>query len=316
VRSTPNWLTAWILLEINILRFIPLITLTKSNQETEAATKYFLAQALGSIILLLGSVIIYQPNIHQLIIGTLIFALLIKLGAAPCHFWYPSVIASLSWGNCLLLSTWQKFAPVLLIKRIITGNRDFFDHTYIYFIFAIAVINTTTGGVIGINQTHLRPLLAYSSIGHMGWIISGLAVNKACLTLAYFIIYSSLVIPIFIILILINRKTIHRLHRIFKIRIVVPVIFIVLILSLAGLPPLTGFYPKLVVIHWLATSRHVILILILMGSYINLYYYLNIRMAVIISINNWGTKALKNTENIKFIVLGATSTFGLLILCL
>lgn len=314
--TRPNWLTAWIILEINILRFVPLITIKKSNQETEAATKYFLAQAIGSLILLMGASIIYQPGIHSIIIWILIVALLTKLGAAPCHFWYPAVIASISWDNCIVLSTWQKLAPILLIKRIITGNRDFTDNNYIYIIFAIAVINTTTGGVMGINQTHLRALLAYSSISHMGWIISGFAVNKVCLTLAYFLIYRSVMVPIFIIIILLNRKTIHTIHSIFKTRLIMPVIFVLLILSLGGLPPLTGFFPKLVVMWWLSTSRHTVLLLILMGSYINIYYYLNIRIAVLISVNRWNIKSYNIKKYIPYILIGATSTLGILILTL
>lgn len=310
VAIRPNWLTAWILLEINILRFMPLITMTKSNQETEAATKYFLAQALGSLILLLAATIIYIPGISYIIVWTLIISLLIKLGAAPCHFWYPTVIASLSWSNCMILSTWQKLAPLLLITSVVTQDGDLSDNSYTYIIYTIAVINTTTGGIIGINQTHLRPLLAYSSIGHIGWIISGLAVNKACLTFAYFVIYSSLVVPIFILLILINTKTTHSLHRIFKTGITLPLVFILLILSLGGLPPLTGFFPKIVIIHWLATSRHVIVLLILIGSCINLYYYLNIRIAVITSINNWNLKSYNTSNIILPIIIGSTSILG------
>lgn len=292
---------------------MPLITITKSNQETEAATKYFLAQALGSLMLLLAATIIYIPGMLYIIIWTLIISLLIKLGAAPCHFWYPTVMASISWSNCIILSTWQKLAPLLLIIVTVTQDGDISDNSYVNIIYFIAVINTTTGGVIGINQTHLRPLLAYSSIGHIGWIISGLAVNKPCLTEAYFIIYSSLVIPIFIILIIINTKTIHSLHRIFKTGITLPAIFALLILSLGGLPPLTGFFPKIVIIHWLATSRHVMVLLMLIGSCINLYYYLNIRISVIISINNWNLNNQSAPNIIIPIIIGSTSILGIIL---
>ena len=310
---SPNWLTAWIILEINILRFIPLITATKTNQETEAATKYFLAQALGSLILLLGSSIIYQPGIAKPILWLLLLALLIKLGAAPCHFWYPSVIASLSWESCLILSTWQKLAPLILINGLPSYDGEIINHTYINVLLLIAVINTTIGGVIGINQTHLRSLLAYSSIGHMGWIISGLAINITCLTLAYFTIYSLLVVPIFILLIIVNSKTIHRLHNIFKTRVLITLIFTVLIISLAGLPPLRGFFPKILIIWWLANTNHVAVLLILAGSYINLYYYLNIRIATIISSYNWRQKSHSVTIYIIPIVLASTSILGILI---
>nr|QUT13277.1 NADH dehydrogenase subunit 2 [Nais communis] len=314
VATSPNWLTAWILLEINMLSFMPLMTMTKSNQETEAATKYFLAQALGSLMLLMAAVMMYQPGMHSIMLLILLMALLIKLGAAPCHFWYPSVMASLSWSNCMLLSTWQKLAPLFLFKAVMSGNSDFLDNSYMYMIFTIAVMNTTTGGVMGMNQTHLRPLLAYSSIGHMGWMISGLAINKACLSIAYFFMYSSLVVPIFILMMMMNSKTIHTLHSIFKTNNFMPLILMLLLLSLAGLPPLTGFFPKLVMVMWLATSSHVMLLLMLIGSYMNLYYYLSISLSMVMSANNSNLKYYEMPKNLSPMMIGATSTLGMIVL--
>lgn len=303
----PNWLTAWIILEINMLRFIPLIISTKSNQETEASIKYFLSQALGSILILLGIRILYQPINQSISIWTIIIAILIKLGIAPCHFWYPSVIASLSWINCLTLSTWQKLAPLTLL--IITTYK-----TQSRFILAVtARINALVGGVLGINQTHLRPLLAYSSIGHIGWIVSMLSINKSAFCITYFLIYSIIVAPIFVIINMINSKTIKSIYNIFKINTIIAIMMVIAILSLAGIPPLTGFIPKLIVMLKLIETNYITLVFLLIGAYINLYYYLNITFNLILSTNNITSKYSNTTNNIIPVMLTAsTSTLGIL----
>lgn len=303
----PNWLIAWIILEINILRFIPLIIKTKSNQEAEASIKYFLSQALGSILILLGISILYQPIIQSISSWVIIGAIFIKLGIAPCHFWYPSVIASLSWINCLTLSTWQKLAPLSLL--IITSYKL---ETRIILTIA-ARINALVGGIIGINQTHLRPLLAYSSIGHIGWITSILSINKISFCIAYFIIYSLIVIPIFIIINIINSKTIKTIYNIFKINTITAIIIAICLLSLAGIPPLRGFIPKLIIIFKLIENNSIILLFLLIGAYINLYYYLNITFNLIIRSNNISLKyENSNSYNIPTIVIMSTSILGIL----
>ena len=303
----PNWLRAWIILEINILRFIPIIMATKSNQETEASIKYFLSQALGSILILIGIRILYQPMSQIIPIWVTTVAILIKLGIAPCHFWYPSVIASLSWTNCIILSTWQKLAPLslLIITLYKTQSRTL--------IMITAGINALVGGILGINQTHLRPLLAYSSIGHIGWITSILAINKYTFCIIYFIIYSIIVLPIFIIINTIHSKTIKTLHNLFKNNIILVFTTAILLLSLAGVPPLTGFIPKLIIITKLIETNYTVLVFLLLGTYINLYYYLNISFNILLTRRNINSKYLtKETNSLPVIIMLSTAILGIL----
>lgn len=303
---SPNWLIAWIILEINILRFIPLIIRSKINQETEASIKYFLSQALGSILILLGISITYQPIIQIIATFTMITAIFIKLGIAPCHFWYPSVIASLSWINCLILSTWQKLGPLslLIILRIKSQLSTA--------IIIAARINALIGGIMGINQTHLRPLLAYSSIGHIGWIVSILSINKVIFCIIYFIIYAVVVTPIFLIINTINSKTIKSIYNLFKTNIVITILIAIRILSLAGIPPLTGFIPKLIVITKLIEYSHIIIVFLLIGALINLYYYLNITFNLLLNANNLSISNQRNPNSIlPTFIVSSTILIGL-----
>ena len=303
---SPNWVSVWILLEINILSFIPIICASKRNQETEAATKYFLVQALGSLLLLTGAIIGSQPKLYPITVIVLIIALLIKLGAFPCHFWYPSIIASLSWRNCLLLSTWQKIAPLCLLSTIRTKYPS-------KVLLVFAGINAIIGGFLGINQTHLRSLLAYSSIGHLGWILRIVALNKVIVWVFYFLIYCIAVVPIFILFILTNSKTVYDLYNLHKTHFLIPIIVIIIILSLAGIPPLTGFVPKIIVIRRIIHTNFFILIILLLGSFINLYYYLNIAIASLSALSS-GIKSSPIIKIIPLLILMSSAFIGIIFL--
>lgn len=93
--SASNWVIVWAGCEINILRFVPIILLSKTYQEPEGAIKYLLVQVLGSAIILISRLIIWfqHPSLTLLILS---IAIIIKLGGAPCHFWFPHVISCIS----------------------------------------------------------------------------------------------------------------------------------------------------------------------------------------------------------------------------
>lgn len=308
VTISPTWVAAWIILEVNILTFIPLIKNTKWNQETEAATKYFLAQAIGSLLLLLGSAIQNQIYLSTISSIVLTVALLLKLGAAPCHLWYPSVIRAISWTNCLILSTWQKLAPLALILCLFTSHNPI--------LLIVAGINALLGGIMGINQTHLRQLLAYSSIGHIGWILSIARINIVTPAILYFFMYSILVIPVFLCLNLSDSSTVKDINSTSKLNQIVSPILSILIISLAGLPPLTGFVPKFIVIINILTTNYIIIFILLLGSYINLYYYLNISLSSIFSHINRSTinKSITTSNRIAFLTTISISIIGLIVL--
>lgn len=303
---SPNWVSVWILLEINILSFMPIISASKRNQETEAAAKYFLVQAFGSLLLLTGSIILVQLKIFPITVIVLIMALLLKLGAFPCHFWYPTIIASLSWRNCLILSTWQKIAPLSLLMVIRTKYPS-------KVLIVFAGLNAIVGGYLGINQTHLRAILAYSSIGHLGWILRIVAIDNLTAWVFYFLIYCITVAPIFILFILTNSKTLQDLYRLHKIHFMMPIIVIIIILSLAGIPPFTGFIPKLIVINTMIHSNIFVLVLLLLGSFINLYFYLRIAMASLLALSS-GVKSSSIINILPILILISSAFIGILFL--
>nr|QVX31183.1 NADH dehydrogenase subunit 2 [Pelagomacellicephala iliffei] len=274
--SSPYWLFIWLGLELNLMSFVPLLSSNTPPSTSPAAMKYFLAQALGSGLLLLGA-FLSLPNFYlttplNVMTLPLLLGILIKLGLPPCHFWFPSVAAMISWPMCTLLITWQKLAPLLILCFILTPKLHFTT-------ILIIMLSAFLGGIGGLVQTQLRPLLAYSSIGHLSWMLSASMVSKTICSL-YLLTYIMISLPLMLLLWI--STSIHSMMTPLTITSSSPYMFI-LLLSLSGFPPFLGFFPKWLVIESLALISIPIILIILAGALINLYYYLNLSFLCLLS---------------------------------
>lgn len=312
-----SWLRVWIGLEINLLAFIPLISDNNNLKSSEASLKYFLTQALASRTLLFAVIIIIininfifqinfvNNNFSEIII---LSSLLIKRGTAPFHFWFTEVIEGLSWNNSLVLITWQKIAPLILISYISINQ----------IITWIIVITRITGALGGLNITSLRKLIAYSSINHLGWIIAAIRLSNN-IWLVYFGFYSILSAAIVIIF---NVFKIFHFNQIFSLSFpsnYYKISILINLLSLGGLPPFSGFIPKWIVIQALSNNSQIALsIILIITTLITLFFYLRLCFAATI-INyyeiNWIPQ--NNTKNINYKlinILSFSATFGLILI--
>lgn len=303
--SSSNWLFLWIAIEINILRFIPIIINSKTNQETEASIKYFIAQALGSRIILITSLSQWTTSSVYRTHLILISAIILKLGIAPFHFWFPPVITSLSWITSIVLATWQKLAPLTILSFII------YEVTT-QSILLIAAINTLIGGIIGINQSHLRTIIAYSSITHIGWITRILYLLKPTITISYYIIYCIIITPLFIALNWTLQSNKNQFNKINTLSPLIQLLVPIILLSLRGIPPLTGFIPKWITIYTICQVAPIVLIIIILGAIINIYFYINIIFNSLLSINYSFTPSNITKINIRFPLILATLTLSIL----
>lgn len=275
--SSNSWLGAWIGLEINLLTFIPLIRRVKNCFSSEASIKYFIIQAFASSLLLFSSLIIYINFFYYINFLLLLISLLLKIGAAPFHFWFPSVAEGISWNINIILITWQKLAPIILISYI--------SNIITFFLQIIALIRIIIRRIIGLSQTSLRKIMSYSSINHIGWIIRTFFLNKI-LWKIYFIIYSILTI---LILKIFNIYKIFQFNQIFNFNNINKYIKFIIFcnfLSLGGLPPFLGFLPKWLILNNLILNQYYLIItLILIFTLINLFYYLRIRINSLLLLN-------------------------------
>nr|AMO27021.1 NADH dehydrogenase subunit 2 [Amynthas sp. 2 LZ-2016] len=305
--SSTNWMFLWASMELNLLSFIPMLMSSKMNQETEGSIKYFLAQALGSALLLTSSIMMWSPysimpSIMPLI---LMMSILLKLGSVPCHFWYPSVMSSISWISCTILSSWQKLAPLSILIFFTSQSSKML-------IPLMAGLNALLGGVMGMNQSQLRTIMAYSSIGHLGWMMSFMLMDKPTMSMLYFTIYCSLIIPLLMIMNSTNLSTSKQLTKITMMSPITQLSISILLISLAGLPPLTGFMPKMLAIMMLASYNTPLIIILIMGSLMNLFFYLNIIINMMMSNQNVKmnpTLTLKNPSTI--LLMSSITSMGL-----
>nr|YP_010229232.1 NADH dehydrogenase subunit 2 [Ceracris hainanensis]ARR27451.1 NADH dehydrogenase subunit 2 [Ceracris hainanensis] len=309
--SSNTWLGVWMGLEINLLSFIPMLANNKNMMMNESAIKYFIVQAMASTMLLFSILLIQMNNqiewekemIPSMMISS---SLLLKIGAAPFHFWFPEVMSMSSWINCLVLMTWQKIAPMMVLSYCIQMTT---------FIFTISILSIIIGALGGLNQTSLRQILAYSSISHLGWMISSLIVSENVWEM-YFIIYSMLSIIMVLLFKSMNLFLLNQIYSASNMKTEIKFMMFLSLLSLGGLPPFLGFLPKWIVIQLLIENNMTtIMSIMVILTTITLYYYIRISFSALImsyTENSWSMSIKSNKNWFMLPSMVMISTLGLI----
>nr|YP_009685648.1 NADH dehydrogenase subunit 2 [Fundulopanchax scheeli]QDU24490.1 NADH dehydrogenase subunit 2 [Fundulopanchax scheeli] len=281
--TSTHWLIAWMGLEINTLAIIPLMAQQHHPRAVEATTKYFLIQATAAATLLFASTInawftgqweISQLT-HPMPLTIMTIALALKVGLAPMHSWMPDVMQGLDLNTGLILATWQKLAPFSLLLQI--NNNP-------YLMIFLGLTSILMGGWGGLNQTQLRKLLAYSSIAHLGWMVLILQFSPS-LTLMTLLIYIIMTFSLFNVFKMNKATNINSLSTSWVKAPVMSAITPLVLLSLGGLPPLTGFLPKWMILQEL-TKQHLMLTATVaaLSALISLYFYLRLSYTMTLTI--------------------------------
>nr|WGN91015.1 NADH-ubiquinone oxidoreductase chain 2 [Draco iskandari] len=273
--SSHHWLTAWLGLELNTLAVLPIISKTKHPRAIEAATKYFLAQTVASCLLLSSAIInAWQTGSWDILQMTnkytstiTLIAIAMKAGAVPLHFWLPEVMQGSTMYTAMMISTWQKMAPMALLYLMS-------NHMEPTATLTLGMLSTTIGGWGGINQTQLRKMMAYSSITNLGWALMVISLEPNTFAINI-LMYILMMIPTFPILAATSTKTLQNLSASWTTSPLGTTMLMGLLLSIAGLPPLTGFLPKLLILNELVTQALTpIATITTMTSMLNLVFYL------------------------------------------
>nr|AUR33568.1 NADH dehydrogenase subunit 2 [Manorina melanocephala] len=292
--SSNHWIMAWTGLEINTLAVLPLISKSHHPRAIEAATKYFLVQAAASALVLFSSMTnawytgqwdITQLT-HPMSCLTLTAAIAMKLGLVPFHFWFPEVLQGTSLITSLLLSTAMKFPPITLLYLTSSSLNP-------TLLVSMAILSTALGGWMGLNQTQIRKILAFSSISHLGWMAIILSYNPK-LTLLNFYLYSLMTAAVFLTLNTMKALKLSTLMTSWTKTPSLNTILIITLLSLAGLPPLTGFLPKWLIIQELTKQDMAIAAtLISLLSLLSLFFYLRLAYCTAITLPPHTTNHMK-----------------------
>nr|YP_009113440.1 NADH dehydrogenase subunit 2 [Guaruba guarouba]AFI54904.1 NADH dehydrogenase subunit 2 [Guaruba guarouba]AGR33827.1 NADH dehydrogenase subunit 2 [Guaruba guarouba] len=302
--TSSHWMTAWVGLEINTLSIIPLISKSHHPRAIEATTKYFLVQAAASALLLFSGMtnawytgqwditqLSYPPSC--LLLTT---AIAIKLGLTPFHFWFPEVLQGSSFITALLLSTLMKLPPTTIL--LITSHS--LNPTLLT---SMSIMSIALGGWMGLNQTQTRKILAFSSISHIGWMTTIITYNPK-LTLLAFYIYTLMTVSIFLTMNTTNTSNLPTLMTSWTKTPMLSTALMLALLSLAGLPPLTGFLPKWLIIQELIKQELTMTSMVIsLLSLLSLFFYLRLAYCSTITLppnpsnkmKQWSTKNLTNT---------------------
>nr|YP_010873279.1 NADH dehydrogenase subunit 2 [Pama pama]WGV34499.1 NADH dehydrogenase subunit 2 [Pama pama] len=278
--ASSHWFLAWMGLEINTLAILPLMTYYHNPRAVEATLKYFITQAAAASTLLFATTTNawlsgqwdIQHMTHPLPLTLFTLALALKIGLAPLHIWLPEVLQGLNLGTGIILSTWQKLAPFALLLQIHPPNSTL--------LIMLGLTSALVGGWGGLNQTQLRKILAYSSIAHLGWMILILQFSPT-LTLLSLLMYITMTSSTFLVFMLYNTTNINALATSWTKIPTLTALMPLLLLSLGGLPPLSGFMPKWLILQEL-TKQDLALTATLaaLSALLSLYFYLRLSYAM------------------------------------
>nr|YP_009104438.1 NADH dehydrogenase subunit 2 [Callitettix braconoides]AFV32141.1 NADH dehydrogenase subunit 2 [Callitettix braconoides] len=286
--SSNNWLGSWLGLEINLISFISLMYMNSNNSTPESSMKYFIIQSMGSSILLMGIILNSLKMNENMMIMTM--GLLMKLGAAPFHMWMISMMESLTWIKCLILSTWQKIATLMLMSYIINQ-----------LVMISVLMSLILGALGGINQLSIKKMMAYSSINNLGWIIMSMTISMK-LWMNYFILYSVTITSLMMMLMktkinYLNQCLLSSHSPLNKLSMST------IMLSMGGLPPMLGFLPKLLTMQSMVITKNLLMLTIMIvTSLITLYFYMQICLTMM-TLNSSKLKWNLMFTNIKSMML-------------
>ena len=288
------------------LQSLPLYVLAAINtnnvKSSEAGLKYFVLSALSSGLLLYGCSLIYgfsgstnfdviSSNIGSEEFGNIfgiIFILVglsFKISAVPFHMWAPDVYEGSPTTITLFFSLVPKIAALtVFIRFLYVPFIDLFEQWQSIIVF-ISIASMLLGSFAAIGQTNIKRLIAYSSIGHIGYALAGLAVGTNLgiqSSIAYITIYLIMNLGFFSCLLMLKRndvyyETINDLSGLSKNHPIISLCFLIQLFSLAGIPPLAGFFAKFYVfIAVIEQSMYFLAIVGLLATVVSAFYYLRI----------------------------------------
>ena len=312
--SAGNLLTVYLGIELMSFALYALIALRRDHiQSTESAMKYFVLGSLASGILLYGLSMLYgatgnldlagiaqaiesdQAETLPLVFGLVfvVAGLAFKLGAVPFHMWVPDVYQGAPTSVTLIVGAAPKIAAFAIVMRLLVDGLHGLSSDWQPMLLILAVLSLAIGNLTAIVQTNFKRMLAYSTISHMGFVflglLSGVTQDQPLVSteaygaaLFYMLVYVLTTLASFGVILLLSRQgfeceEISDLKGLNQRSPLLAGILLLAMFSLAGIPPLAGFYAKLTVLQALIGAGHVtVAVIAVLFSLIGAFYYLRV----------------------------------------
>lgn len=304
--SATNFITLYIGLELLSLSLYAMVALQRDSAvATEAAMKYFVLGALASGLLLYGMSMLYGATgtlgvaaisdaiIHgvdnkALLVFGLVFVvagLAFKLGAVPFHMWVPDVYHGAPTAVTMLIGSAPKLAAFAFVMRILVDGLQPMVMHWSGMLVILAILSMAVGNITAIAQTNLKRMLAYSTIAHMGFLLLGIlsgGIDGYSSAMFYVVIYVLMSVGTFGMIMLLSREgfeadMLNDFKGLSQRSPWLAFMMLILMFSMAGVPPTAGFYAKFSVLQSAVSAGHVTLAVIaVLFSLIGAFYYLRI----------------------------------------
>jgi len=304
--SAGSMLSVYLGLELLSLSLYAMIAMQRNSKSaSEAAMKYFVLGALASGMLLYGISMLYgvsgtldlqtlaefitqQGDGNLLLVFGLVFVVVgvtFKLGAVPFHMWVPDVYEGAPISVTLFIGTAPKIAVFAMAIRMFTDGMGPLVGDWQDMLIVLAILSMSVGNIIAISQTNIKRMLAYSAIAHMGFLLLGIlsgTYSGYAGSMFYAIVYALMSMGSFGMIILLRRKEreADRLDNFKGLAERSPwfaFVMLILMFSMAGIPPFIGFWAKWFVLKEVVAVGYVwVTVLAVLCSVIGAYYYLHI----------------------------------------
>nr|UNO54300.1 NADH dehydrogenase subunit 2 [Amblyomma sp.] len=286
--SSKSWFIYWLMMEMNLLMFIPILNSKKKNS-SNSMISYFVIQSLSSNLFLI-SMLNFEIFTMSLFNFTAMMSIMIKLAMIPFHFWLTNLSEMIDFNSLFLMLTVQKIIPLYILSSIKMESLSIF-----------VMISSVFASIFVINLKSLKKILIFSSISHQSWMIA-LILMKSNFWFSYMTLYSILIYKISFMLIKMKSNYINNFWYT-KSNFTSKVSFCMMMLSLGGMPPFLGFLMKFISILIIINSNSMMISVLIISSIINIFVYMQAIMPNLL-INSLNTKifSFKNM-NIKNMIL-------------
>jgi NADH-quinone oxidoreductase subunit N len=302
-------LTLYLGLEILSLSLYTLIAIARERAgAVEAALKYFVLGAIASGLLLYGMSMIYgisgSININEIAnfasganlasretlilnfgLVFLVIGIAFKLGAVPFHMWVPDVYQGAPTSVTMFLSTVPKIAAVAMLVRILIDGLSSMHAYWADLFMVLALLSIALGSVVALMQTNIKRMLAYSTISHIGFMMLGFVTGVITgygSAVFYVLVYILMSLAAFGMIILLNKQgfeadKISDFKGLSKHSPWFALMMLIIMLSMAGVPPFIGFYSKLFILQQVISAGFVtVAVIAVIFAVISAYYYLQV----------------------------------------